>query len=83
MIQSYSPANGKVIAEVQAASPSDYEACVTAAEQAWHEWAELPAPARGEIVRQIGDALREKLDALGKLVSLEMGELVRYTPRWN
>lgn len=61
---------------MQAASPSDYEACVTAAEQAWHEWAELPAPARGEIVRQIGDALREKLNPLGKLVSLEMGKLL-------
>lgn len=62
---------------MQAASPSDYEACVAAAEQAWHEWAELPAPARGEVVRQIGEALREKLDPLGKLVSLEMGKLFK------
>ncbi|KAJ2952905.1 hypothetical protein O0L34_g7270 [Tuta absoluta] len=76
MIQSFSPANGKVIAEVQAGSTADYEACAVAAEKAWHEWAEMPAPARGEIVRQIGDALREKLDPLGKLVSLEMGKIL-------
>lgn len=73
IIQSFSPANGKVIAEVQGASSSDYESCAAAAQKAWHEWAELPAPARGEIVRQIGDALREKLQPLGQLVSLEMG----------
>lgn len=43
------------------------------AEKAWQVWADLPAPKRGEIVRQIGDALRSKLNALGKLVSIEMG----------
>lgn len=59
---------------MQAASPDDYEACATAAQEAWHTWAELPAPSRGEIVRQIGDALREKLQPLGQLVSLEMGK---------
>lgn len=76
MIQSFSPANGKVIAEVQSASVADYESCAKAAQEAWHTWAELPAPARGEIVRQIGDALREKLQPLGQLVSLEMGKLL-------
>ncbi|KOB70567.1 putative aldehyde dehydrogenase 7 family, member A1 [Operophtera brumata] len=75
-IKSYSPANGKVIAEVQAASPADYEACAVAAQKAWHEWAEMPAPARGEVVRQIGDALRDKLQPLGQLVSLEMGKIL-------
>ncbi|XP_032513379.2 putative aldehyde dehydrogenase family 7 member A1 homolog [Danaus plexippus] len=76
MIQTFSPANGKVIAEVQAASVADYESCAKAAQDAWHEWAEMPAPARGEIVRQIGDALREKLQPLGQLVSLEMGKIL-------
>ncbi|XP_063359236.1 putative aldehyde dehydrogenase family 7 member A1 homolog [Cydia amplana] len=76
VIQSFSPANGKVIAEVQAASPSDYESCAAAAQEAWREWAELPAPARGEVVRQIGDALRENLQPLGQLVSLEMGKIL-------
>jgi aldehyde dehydrogenase family 7 protein A1 len=51
---------------------------VDAAQQAWFSWADLPAPRRGEIVRQIGDALRSKLDPLGKLVSLEMGKLHIY-----
>ncbi|XP_004930408.1 putative aldehyde dehydrogenase family 7 member A1 homolog [Bombyx mori] len=76
VIKSYSPANGKVIAEVQAGSAADYEACASAAQEAWHAWAELPAPARGEVVRQIGDALRENLQPLGKLVSLEMGKIL-------
>lgn len=65
-----------MIAEVQAGSAADYEACASAAQEAWHAWAELPAPARGEVVRQIGDALRENLQPLGKLVSLEMGQLL-------
>lgn len=81
MIQTFSPANGKVIAEVQAASVADYESCAKAAQDAWHEWAEMPAPARGEIVRQIGDALREKLQPLGQLVSLEMGMFNLYFSR--
>ncbi|XP_050345521.1 putative aldehyde dehydrogenase family 7 member A1 homolog [Nymphalis io] len=76
VIQSYSPANGKIIAEVQSASQADYESCATAAQDAWHAWSEMPAPARGEIVRQIGDALREKLQPLGQLVSLEMGKIL-------
>lgn len=50
--------------------------CVTAASEAWKLWADLPAPRRGEIVRQIGNALREKIVPLGKLVSLEMGKIV-------
>lgn len=44
-----------------------------AADEAWKDWVELPAPRRGEIVRQIGNALRDNLQPLGKLVSLEMG----------
>ncbi|GJQ83196.1 hypothetical protein Trydic_g18222 [Trypoxylus dichotomus] len=70
------PSNGKVIAEVKQGSAADYESCVKAAEKAWDVWAELPAPRRGEIVRQIGDALRTKLVPLGKLVSLEMGKIL-------
>lgn len=76
MVKSICPSNGKVIAEVQYGCKTDYEACVKAAEEAWQVWAEMPAPARGEIVRQIGDALREKLVPLGKLVSVEMGKIV-------
>lgn len=68
------PANGRPIAEIQQGDKSDYEECVKAAQDAWKIWADVPAPKRGEIVRQIGDALRNKLDSLGKLVSLEMGK---------
>jgi aldehyde dehydrogenase family 7 protein A1 len=46
------------------------------ATKAWKKWADTPAPHRGEIVRQIGDALRQNLEPLGKLVSLEMGKIV-------
>lgn len=75
VVQSICPANGQVIAEVQEGTVADYNEAVTASQAAWQEWADLPAPRRGEIVRQIGDALRRKLLPLGKLVSLEMGNL--------
>ena len=73
-ITSICPANGRPIADVQQASVADYNTCVEEAQKAWSMWADLPAPRRGEIVRQIGDALRAKLTPLGQLVSLEMGE---------
>lgn len=76
MVQSICPSNGQVIAEVQEGSVSDYESCIKASEDAWNIWSELPAPKRGEIVRQIGDALRTKLLPLSQLVSLEMGKQV-------
>ena len=52
----------------------DYQEVMTRAQQAAHEWRKVPAPKRGEIIRQIGQALREHKDALGSLVSLEMGK---------
>ena len=76
MVTSYCPANNRPIAQVRGGSLSDYKECVNASEDAWANWAEMPAPKRGEIVRQIGDALREKIQPLGKLVSLEMGKIV-------
>ncbi|CAG9833867.1 unnamed protein product [Diabrotica balteata] len=76
VVQSICPSNGKVIAEVQQGSITDYESCVEASKAAWNVWADLPAPARGEIVRQIGNALRENLVPLGKLVSIEMGKIL-------
>lgn len=71
---SYSPTTGEPIAEVQQGSVADYRKCVDSATEAWKLWSEIPAPKRGEIVRQIGNALRDKLEPLGKLVSLEMGK---------
>lgn len=76
IVQSICPSNGKIIAEVKQGTTTDYENCVKASEDAWNVWSELPAPKRGEIVRQIGDALRNKLVPLGKLVSLEMGKIL-------
>lgn len=45
--------------------------------EAWKIWSDIPAPKRGEIVRQIGSAFRQKLEPLGKLVSLEMGNIIK------
>lgn len=72
---SRSPATGKAIARVAQASDEDYEAAFAAMEAGRKAWAETPAPVRGEIVRQIADALRAKKAALGALVSLEMGKI--------
>lgn len=74
LITSYSPANGEEIAKVYAASESDYETIITKAEEAFAQWKTIPAPLRGELVRKMGMALREHKDALGSLVSLEMGK---------
>nr|CAI5846058.1 unnamed protein product [Callosobruchus analis] len=76
VVQSICPSNGKVLAEVKQGNVNDYKSCVKASSEAWEIWADLPAPRRGEIVRQIGDALRDKLLPLGKLVSAEMGKIL-------
>jgi aldehyde dehydrogenase (NAD+) len=73
-LDSYSPVDGKLIARVKCASEFDYEMVVKQSSEAFKVWRTMPAPKRGEIVRQMGDALREKKDALGRLVSYEMGK---------
>jgi aldehyde dehydrogenase (NAD+) len=73
-IHSYSPVDGKLIATVYAASEADYEACILKAQDAFKTWRMMPAPKRGEIVRQFGEELRKKKEALGTLVSYEMGK---------
>ena len=73
-IDSYSPVDGNLIASVGSCGAEDYDAVIAKAESAFVEWRTWPAPKRGEIVRQIGDALREKKEPLGKLVSYEMGK---------
>lgn len=73
-IISYNPATGEPIASVYNCSKEDYEKLITTSFESYLHWRNLPAPKRGEIVRQIGDALRRKKDALGSLVSLEMGK---------
>lgn len=73
-IDSHSPVDGKLIGSVYATSEDAYERIVDQAQQAFREWRKWPAPKRGEVVRQIGDALRKKKESLGKLVSYEMGK---------
>jgi len=73
-IASYSPVDGKLIGKVTATTPEDYEKVMTAATTAFRDWRVMPAPLRGEIVRQFGDELRRLKDPLGKLVSYEMGK---------
>jgi len=73
-IASVSPVDGKLIAHVNMADRAGYEHVVQSAQEAFKTWRLLPAPKRGEIVRQIGDALRLHKEPLGKLVSYEMGK---------
>lgn len=73
-IVSSSPVDGKHIASVQTTSTEEYEKVLQTAEQAFQFWRNVPAPKRGEIVRQLGEALREKKESLGALVSYEMGK---------
>ena len=75
MIESVSPHSGEVIGKTQLGSGEDYNACVEAMNEEKKRWMAMPAPARGEIVRQIGEALREKKVALGSLLALEVGKI--------
>lgn len=72
--ESYSPVDGNLIASVGRASGKDYESVVTQAQEAAVKWRSVPAPRRGEIVRLIGNKLRENKKELGYLVSYEMGK---------
>ena len=70
---SYSPVDGQLIGKVKASSAADYEKVMQSATEAFKTFRLMPAPQRGEIVRQFGQKLREKKEPLGKLVSYEMG----------
>ena len=73
-IDSISPVDGKLIASVESANADTYEQVIAQAQSAFQEWRIIPAPKRGEIVRQIGEELRLHKEDLGKLVSYEMGK---------
>ena len=75
-LDSVSPIDGSVIASVTMATAEDYETTVRAAHEAFLAWREVPAPLRGQIVREMGEAFREKADDLGALVALEMGKIL-------
>jgi aldehyde dehydrogenase (NAD+) len=74
IIESWSPVDGKLVGAVSAADRSSYEKVIQTAQKAFLEWRSWPAPKRGEIVRQVGEALRRYKEPLGKLVSYEMGK---------
>ncbi len=74
VIDSYSPVDGQKIASVAVATEEDYNTVIETAQQAFLSWRTVPAPKRGEMVRQFGDALRANKEALGTLVSYEMGK---------
>ncbi len=73
---SYSPIDSQELARVRTAERHDLEAVIGAATRAFANWRMMPAPQRGMIVREIGEELREHLDDLGALVSLEMGKIL-------
>ncbi|MEO6285014.1 MAG: aldehyde dehydrogenase family protein [Dyadobacter sp.] len=74
IIESFSPVDGRKIAEVAAAERNDYDQILGKATEAFKIWKLIPAPKRGEIVRQMGDELRKFKNELGTLVSYEMGK---------
>ncbi len=73
-IESFSPVDGKLIAAVTTTDKESYDAVISKAKSAFTEWRQWPAPKRGDVVRQIGEALRAQKEPLGKLVSYEMGK---------
>jgi aldehyde dehydrogenase (NAD+) len=69
------PATGTPLAAVQLATDADYDRAVDAAQSAFATWRSVPAPKRGELVRDLGQALRDAKEPLGDLVTLEMGKI--------
>jgi aldehyde dehydrogenase (NAD+) len=76
-LASHSPIDGRLIGTVSQTSKAEYDEVVARAQSAFLVWRSLPAPKRGEIIRQIGDKLRAHKDDLGYLVSLEMGKILQ------
>lgn len=74
VLPSRSPVHGHILAEVTATTPQEYEEAIRAACESFDIWKKVPAPRRGEIVRQFGEALRDAKNDLGALVSYEMGK---------
>ncbi len=76
VIKSINPTNGKEIANIQSADKHDYERVIQSSINAFIKWRIIPAPQRGDIIRQIGNELRLYKEMLGQLVSLEMGKII-------
>ena len=74
-IESENPTNGEIIASVYQCSVDDYNSIVNKSLEAFSEWRTVPAPERGQLIREMGNALRDYKDPLGSLVALEMGKI--------
>ncbi|MET0696119.1 MAG: aldehyde dehydrogenase family protein [Acidimicrobiia bacterium] len=75
LIEVVNPTTGETLATVGMASEADYDGVVAQSVETFDRWRLLPAPQRGQYVRRLGDALREKIEPLGALVTLEMGKI--------
>ena len=75
VLDSLNPATGELLAQVSCASEADYQKLVNESQRAFQEWRKVPAPIRGETIRLIGEVFRAQKDALGSLVSLEVGKI--------
>lgn len=75
-LTSFTPITGEKIGSVKVTPDGEYEKIVEASKATFHKWRKVPAPERGNIVREIGNALREKKDLLGELVTLEVGKII-------
>lgn len=75
VITSYNPTTGEPLAEIVCADENDYETVMQHAQEAFETWRMMPAPKRGEVIREMGNALRDHCEDLGHLVSLEMGKI--------
>jgi len=76
LLPSYSPNDGRLLAEVRTATPAEYDRAVARAHAAFQTWRTVPAPQRGDLVRQLGNALREVKNELALLVTLEAGKII-------
>ena len=76
VLTSYSPNDGSILGKVRTATPEEYKRTVQRARAAFHKWQLLPAPKRGEVIRQLGNALRDAKRDLGRLVTLEAGKII-------
>ncbi len=77
LLRIHSPINGEYLASVELATASDLDHVIRTAEEAFKTWRQLPAPKRGEIIRQIGDRLRQHKVLLGQLVTIECGKILQ------
>jgi aldehyde dehydrogenase (NAD+) len=75
-LSSVSPNDGRLLAEIRTATPGEYTRALQRAQAAFQQWQTLPAPRRGEVIRQLGDALRKAKADLGLLVTIEAGKII-------